>query len=180
MGCRCVSFAQAGSRLDERIEHGLEIKGGAADYLEDVGGGGLLPQRLPQFVKQSRVLHGVLHQRDLLIGEWAHLLAEDADEADQLAVHFLSFGKIVRTDAAIRKPSASHLTSARFGLFAASSRAPCHGPPQGSELCAPPAYNGAITAGICDRRNGVWDQVAQQQSETAHVHFGSKADIGWH
>jgi hypothetical protein len=35
----------------------------------------------------------------------------------------------------------------------------------------------AITAGICDRRNGVPNQVAQQQSYSANVRFGSKADI---
>src|ERR1700745_3918547 len=34
-----------------------------------------------------------------------------------------------------------------------------------------------ITAGICDRRNGVPGQFARQQSLAAHVRFGSKADI---
>ena len=46
------------------------------------------------------------------------------------------------------------LAAARFGMFAASSGAPCHGTPQGSELW-PVGFNGAITAGIRDRRNGV-------------------------
>jgi hypothetical protein len=35
----------------------------------------------------------------------------------------------------------------------------------------------AITARICDRRNGVLGQVARQQSQAAHVRFVPKADI---
>src|SRR5215471_19215880 len=48
---------------------------------------------LAQIVQEARVLDGyhclarkVLHQRDLLVGEWAHLLAKDADEANQFAI----------------------------------------------------------------------------------------------
>jgi hypothetical protein len=37
--------AKAASRFNERLQHRLEIKGRAADDLEDVGGGGLLLQR---------------------------------------------------------------------------------------------------------------------------------------
>ncbi len=49
--------------------------------------------RLAQFAEQPRVLDGdnglggeVRHQLDLLVGEWAHFLAVDADGADQFAV----------------------------------------------------------------------------------------------
>ena len=38
-------------------------------------------------------------------------------------------------------------------------------------------FQSAITAGICDQRNGVRGQFARQQSWVAHVRFGSKADI---
>ena len=44
--------------FSKRIEHGLQIERRAADDLEHVGGGGLLLQRLPQFVEQPRVLDG--------------------------------------------------------------------------------------------------------------------------
>ena len=75
------------------IEHRLQIEGRAADHLEHVGGGGLLLQRFAQLVEQARVLDGddrlggeVRHQLDLLVGERPHLLAVDADRADQLAL----------------------------------------------------------------------------------------------
>ena len=69
-----------------------KIKLRAADNLEHVGSRGLLLQRLSkvggaltQFVEQPRVLDGddglsgeVLYQFDLLLGEWAHLVAERA------------------------------------------------------------------------------------------------------
>ena len=44
--------------FDQRIEHGLQIEGRAADDLEHVGGGGLLLQRFAQLVEQPRVLDG--------------------------------------------------------------------------------------------------------------------------
>ena len=74
---RChVGLAQSGRRLDQRIEHRLQIEGRAADDLEHVGGGGLLLQRFAQLVEQPRVLNGDdgligegLDQRDLLVGE---------------------------------------------------------------------------------------------------------------
>jgi len=53
-----ISLAQPRRRLDERIEHGLQIEGRAADDLEHVGGGGLLLQRLAQLVKEPRILDG--------------------------------------------------------------------------------------------------------------------------
>jgi hypothetical protein len=39
------------------------------------------------------------------------------------------------------------------------------------------AHDRVITSAFYDRRNGVQGQFAQQQSETADVRFGSKADI---
>src|SRR5262249_47618477 len=38
-----IGAAKAASRLNKRLQHRLEIKSRAADDLEDVGGGGLLP-----------------------------------------------------------------------------------------------------------------------------------------
>src|SRR5262249_6481679 len=72
-------------------------KGRAADDLEHVGGGGLLLQRfgevvraLAQLVQQPRVLDGddgllgeIAHQLDLLVGEWPHFLAVNADYAEE-------------------------------------------------------------------------------------------------
>jgi hypothetical protein len=51
-------IAQAACRFDQRIEHRLQIEGGAADDLEHVGGGGLLLERLAQLVEQPGVLDG--------------------------------------------------------------------------------------------------------------------------
>ena len=53
-----IRLAQPGGRLDQRIEHGLQIERRAADDLEHVGGGGLLLQRFAQLVEQARVLDG--------------------------------------------------------------------------------------------------------------------------
>ena len=85
-----LRIAQTGGRRDQCIEHGLEIECRAADDLEHVGGGSLLLQGFTEFVEQTRVLDGddrlrgeVLDQLDLLVGERADLLAEDADRADQ-------------------------------------------------------------------------------------------------
>src|SRR5262249_40674132 len=41
----CVGLAKLGCRLDESVEHGLQIEGRAADDLEHIGGGGLLLKR---------------------------------------------------------------------------------------------------------------------------------------
>src|SRR5262249_57493085 len=65
---RRVRLAQLGGRLDQRVEHRLQIKRRAADDLEYVGGGGLLLQRLAQLVEQARVLDG----DDSLVGERCH------------------------------------------------------------------------------------------------------------
>ena len=53
-----VGLAQSRRRLDQRIEHRLQVEGRAADDLEHVGGGGLLLQRFAQLVEQARVLDG--------------------------------------------------------------------------------------------------------------------------
>src|SRR5436190_24398265 len=49
-----VGLAQSRRRFGQRIQHGLEVKGRAADDLEYVGGGGLLLQRFAQLVEQPR------------------------------------------------------------------------------------------------------------------------------
>src|SRR6478672_8225391 len=53
-----VRLAQAGGRLDERIEHALQIECRAADHLENLGGGRLLLQRFAQLVEQAGILDG--------------------------------------------------------------------------------------------------------------------------
>ena len=90
---RHVRLAQPRRRLDQRIEHGLQIEGRAADDLEHVGGGGLLLQRFAQLVEQPGVLDRddglggeVRDQLDLLVGERTNLLTIDGDGADQLIV----------------------------------------------------------------------------------------------
>ena len=65
MNRRHVRLAQSRRRLDQRIEHRLQIEGRAADDLEHVGGGGLLLQRFAQLVEQA----GVLDRDDGLVGE---------------------------------------------------------------------------------------------------------------
>ena len=81
------------AEFNKRIEHGLQVESRAADDLEHIGGRGLLLQRFAQLVEQPRVLDGddglggeVLHQFDLLVGEWPNLLAIDGDGADQFVV----------------------------------------------------------------------------------------------
>ena len=90
---RYVRLAQPRRRLDQRIEHRLQIEGRAADDLEHVGGGGLLLQRFAQLVEQAGVLDGddglggeVRDQLDLLVGERPHLLAVDGDGADKFVL----------------------------------------------------------------------------------------------
>jgi hypothetical protein len=55
---RIVGIAQPRRRLDQRVEHQLQVEGRAADDLEHVGGGGLLLQRFTQLAEQARVLDG--------------------------------------------------------------------------------------------------------------------------
>ena len=72
--------------LQHRVEHRREIAGRRIDDLQDLGGRGLLLQRLARLGDQPRVLHRddrlrreVLQQRDLLVGERTDLLAIDSD-----------------------------------------------------------------------------------------------------
>src|SRR5262249_33292262 len=90
---RRVRLAQLGGRLDQRVEHRLQIKRRAADDFEHVRRGGLLLQRLPQLVEQAGVFDGddglggeILDQLDLFVGERPHLLAKEIEGADQLAL----------------------------------------------------------------------------------------------
>src|SRR5215469_3407877 len=77
-------------------QHGLkdrpQLAGGRADNAQHLRCCGLLLQRLPKLIEQPRVLDGddglgseILHQRDLSVGEWPDLLAEDLDDADRRA-----------------------------------------------------------------------------------------------
>jgi len=86
----CVRLAQPGSRMDERIEHGLQIKGRAADDLEHVGGGGLLLKRFAQFVEKAGILNRDccligegFDQLDLFFGERPHASALQVKDADR-------------------------------------------------------------------------------------------------
>src|ERR1700730_11478240 len=78
--------ADAGSILQHRSEHRLQLAGRSADDLEHVGGRGLLLERFAQLVEQPRVLYGddglagkAREQRDLFIAEGPDLLAVDVD-----------------------------------------------------------------------------------------------------
>src|SRR5262245_56579250 len=89
MGCA----AKPGGGLNKGVEHGLKIEGRVANHLEHVGGGGLLLQRLPQLIKEPRVLDGddgllseILDQFYLLVAKRAYLLAKDVNRADQLVI----------------------------------------------------------------------------------------------
>src|SRR5262249_33672764 len=48
---RLVRAAELSSGLDERLEHGLQVEGRAADDLEHIGGGGLLLQGFGQIAR---------------------------------------------------------------------------------------------------------------------------------
>jgi len=48
-----VRVTKSGGRFDQRVEHGLEVEGRAADDLEHVGGGGLLLQRFGQITRAA-------------------------------------------------------------------------------------------------------------------------------
>jgi hypothetical protein len=79
-----VRLAQSYSGLDKCLKYGLQIERGATDNFENVGGCSLLLEGFTQFVEQPRVLDGddglggkILHQLDLLVGEWPHIHATD-------------------------------------------------------------------------------------------------------
>ena len=95
---RIIRFAQARHRLNEGIEHRLQVECRPADDLEHVGGDGLLLERfgqigcaLPQLVEESCVLDSndrldgkVLDQLDLFVRERPHLGTIDKKRANQL------------------------------------------------------------------------------------------------
>src|SRR5262249_38967145 len=88
-----LGIADAPGIFQYGLEYRLELTGRARDDLQHLGGGGLPLQRLTQLVEQPRVLDGddglageILDQLDLLLGEWADLLAVNDDGADQLVV----------------------------------------------------------------------------------------------
>ena len=85
-----VGLAQSGGRLDERLQHRLQVEGGAADHLEHVGGGGLLLQRFAQLVEQAGVLDGdyrlvgeCLQHIELLLRQRPRREPNNADGADR-------------------------------------------------------------------------------------------------
>src|SRR5262249_61136265 len=87
---RPVGLAQPCRRLDQRIEHRLKIERRAADDLKHIGCGGLLLERLTQFILQPNVLdrgdglgREILHQSYLLFRGRPHLLPVNADDASQ-------------------------------------------------------------------------------------------------
>ena len=84
-------LAQPCGVLDQRVEHRLELEGGAADRLQHLGGGGLLLQRFLRLVEQPRVLdrdHRLIgegaQQAELLVVEAHVRLARDGDHAHAL------------------------------------------------------------------------------------------------
>ena len=97
---RVEGITQVTCRFGQRVEHLMQIECRAADNLENIGCGGLLPQRLrqivgafAQFPEQPRILDGnncllgeVAEQLDLLVSERADLLSINHDHADELGV----------------------------------------------------------------------------------------------
>jgi len=85
--------AEPDSRIQESVEHGLQIEGRAANDLEHVGSRGLLLERLAQLIQEARVLDSddglsreVRDQCDLLVGERSNFLAINTDRADQVII----------------------------------------------------------------------------------------------
>ena len=87
-----VGLAQAGGRLDQRLQHRLQVERRPADDPEHVGGGGLLLQRNSrQLIEQACIFNsdrGLVgkgpDQGDLLLREGLHLATPYADDADQM------------------------------------------------------------------------------------------------
>ena len=91
--------AQAAGADGDRLEHRVDVRRGAADHPQDLGGGGLLLQglgHLPvarlELLEQPRVLDGDrrlvgkgLQERDLPIGERPHLEPVGEEHTEQLA-----------------------------------------------------------------------------------------------
>jgi hypothetical protein len=77
--------------LEQGLENRLQVARRSRDYLEHIGGGGLLLERFAQLAEQAGVLDRddrlrgeVRDQLNLLVGERANLLAVNTDPADQL------------------------------------------------------------------------------------------------
>src|SRR5262249_26702075 len=82
------NFAETMRLLQYRLEHRLEVAGRAVDDLQDLGGCGLLLQRLARLGDETRVLdryHSLrgeaLQERDFSLGEKLDLLAGGDDLA---------------------------------------------------------------------------------------------------
>ena len=82
-------FAQPGRRLDQSVENRLQVERRAADDLENIGGGGLLLERLTQLLQQTRIFdrdHRLvgkrLHQLDLPGAERARFSTLQGEDAD--------------------------------------------------------------------------------------------------
>src|SRR5262249_10174279 len=82
-----------GRRLNERLEHSLQIEGRATDDLEYVSSGSLLLERFAQFTEQPRILDGddgligkVLYQVNLLVSKRTNLLAINVYGTDHFAL----------------------------------------------------------------------------------------------
>jgi hypothetical protein len=136
-------FANANCFLQDGCKYGLKIAGGTADDLKHLRCGPLLLKGFAQFVEQPRVLDcddclggEVLHQGDLLIGEWANFSAVDVDYADQSAllqdwdaeygptspeVHGLN-GKGIMLDIRFCLPDVGNVNNVLGGLTANASR----------------------------------------------------------
>src|SRR5205823_4249108 len=72
-----IGLTQTSCRLNQRVEHRLQIECRATDHLEHVGGGGLLLEGFAELVEQPRILdrdHCLIGERfnqlDLFGGEW--------------------------------------------------------------------------------------------------------------
>ena len=79
--------------FEDRVEHRCEVAGRGIDDLQDLGGRGLLLQRLARFGQQPRILdrdHRLvgkgLQQRDLRFGKRLDLASPAADDPDRFAV----------------------------------------------------------------------------------------------
>jgi hypothetical protein len=90
---RVVGLAQPDGRFEQRVEHRLQIEGGAADDFEHVGRRCLLLQRLAQFVQQPRILDGDgrlvgkgTDQVDLPLREWLNTTAPKGNDPYRLPV----------------------------------------------------------------------------------------------
>jgi hypothetical protein len=75
--------------LQQRVEHGKQIEGRAADHLEHLGSRGLLLQRFAQFTKQSRVFDSDPSlvregggEFNLLFSERLHFVASKRKDTD--------------------------------------------------------------------------------------------------